>query len=151
MPSGLPDALAVGDLNGDGNLDAVAVAGDSSYGAAFLGNGAGGLLGESNFSSTIYWSPARAVTVGDFIGDGIPDLVVSGWAVEIFTGRGDGTFGEPIAHSATGFEHTGVAVANFNGDGLLDAVTSDADTGTVSELLGNGNGTLTYAGACAVC
>jgi hypothetical protein len=46
--------------------------------------------------------------------------------------------------------HTGVVVADFNGDGRLDAVTSDADTGTISELLGNGNGTLTYAGAYAV-
>ena len=46
--------------------------------------------------------------------------------------------------------HTGVAVADFNGDGKLDAVTSDADTGTVSLMLGNGNGTLTYAGAYAV-
>jgi hypothetical protein len=32
----------------------------------------------------------------------------------------------------------------------LDAVTSDADTGTVSELLGNGNGTLTFAGAYGI-
>jgi hypothetical protein len=36
-------------------------------------------------------------------------------------------------------------VADFNGDGLLDAVTSDAYKGTVSELLGNGDGTLTDA------
>ena len=43
-----------------------------------------------------------------------------------------------------------MAVADFNGDGKLDAVTSDADTGTVSLLLGNGDGTLTYAGAYAV-
>jgi chitinase len=40
-------------------------------------------------------------------------------------------------------------VADFNGDGHLDAVTSDADTGTVSLMLGNGDGTLTYAGAYA--
>ena len=70
--------------------------------------------------------------------------------VDILPGRGDGTFDSPIAHSANGNMHTGVAVADFNGDGKLDAVTSDADTGTVSELLGNGNGTLTYAGAFAV-
>jgi hypothetical protein len=76
-------------------------------------------------------------------------LVVSGGGVESFSGLGDG-FGEPIFHSANGYEHTGVAVADFNGDGLLDAVTSDADTGTVSELLGNGNRTLTYVGAYAV-
>jgi hypothetical protein len=43
-----------------------------------------------------------------------------------------------------------VAVADFNGDGKLDAVTSDADTGTVSLMMGNGNGSLTYVGAYAV-
>ena len=62
-------ALAVDDLNGDGNLDAVAVAGESgSSGEAFLGNGAGGLFLASSFYSTIYWLPALAVAVGDFTG-----------------------------------------------------------------------------------
>ncbi len=151
LGSNFAAALAVGDLNGDGNLDAVAVAGEGgSDGAAFLGNGAGQLFTSGVFFSTIYWLPARSVAVGDFTGDDIPDLVVSGGAVEIVTGLGDGAFGEPIVHSANGYEHTGVAVADFNGDGLLDAVTSDADTGTVSELMGNGSGTLTYAGAFAV-
>jgi hypothetical protein len=140
----------VGDLNGDGDLDAVAVAGEfGSDGAAFLGNGAGRLFTADVFFSSTYL-PARAVAVGDFTGDGIPDLVVSGGAVKIFVGVGDGTFNEPIVHFANGYEHTGVAVADFNGDDLLDAVTSDADTGTVTELLGNGNGTLTYAGSYAV-
>jgi hypothetical protein len=147
---GLYGDLAAGDFNDDGNLDAVGVAEGSSWGAAFLGDGAGGLFGETTFYSTNYWLPVRAVAVGDFNGDSLPDLVVSGGAVEIFTGFGDGTFGEPVAHSANGSEQTGVAVADFNGDGRLDAVTSDADTGTVSELQGNGNGTLTYAGAYTV-
>src|SRR3954452_21720573 len=59
-------------------------------------------------------------------------------------------FASAIRHTANSSMHTGVVVADFNGDGKLDAATSDADTGTVSELLGNGNGTLTYAGAYAV-
>jgi Calx-beta domain/FG-GAP-like repeat/FG-GAP repeat len=148
--SNFDPVLAVGDLNGDDNLDAVAVAGEfGSDGAAFVGNGRGGLFAASTFSSTSYL-PAWAVAVADFTRDGIPDLVVSGGAVEIFTGLGDGTFDEPIVHSANGYEHTGVAVADFNGDGQLDAVTSDADTGTVSALLGNGNGALTYTEAYAV-
>jgi hypothetical protein len=142
--SGPHGGLAVGDLNGDGNLDAVAVD-FGSGGSAFLGNGAGGLSTAGAFYGTSW---TRAVAVGDFTGDGIPDLVVSGGRVEILTGLGDGTFDEPIARYANGYEHTGVAVADFNGDGLLDAVTSDADTGTVSELLGNG--TLTYAAAYTV-
>jgi hypothetical protein len=135
----------VADLNGDGNLDAVGYGDWPVF--AYQGNGRGGLVVASYFYPT---SGTRALAVGDFTGDGIPDLAVSGGAVEIFTGLGDGTFEEPIVHFANGYEHTGVAVADFNADGKLDAVTSDADTGTVSELLGNGDGTLTYAGAYAV-
>jgi hypothetical protein len=141
----------VADLNLDGNLDAVAVGagvlwGGGSNGYAMLGNG-DGTFGYSEFATS---QDPRAVAVGDFTGEGIPDLVVAGQAVDVLTGRGNGTFDWPIAHSANGSVLTGVAVGDFNGDGKLDAVTSDSDTGTVSELRGNGDGTLTYAGAYAV-
>jgi hypothetical protein len=46
--------------------------------------------------------------------------------------------------------HTGVASGDFNGDGKPDVVTSDGDTGTVSLLLGNGDGTVRYIGAFAI-
>src|SRR6185436_15076285 len=71
-------------------------------------------------------------------------------SVDVLRGHGDGTFNAPINQIANGAMHTGVAVADFNGDGKLDTMTSDADTGTVSLMLGNGAGTLTYAGAYAV-
>ena len=37
----------------------------------------------------------------------------------------------------------GVVVEDFNGDGLLDVATANTEAGTVSVLLGNGDGTLT--------
>jgi hypothetical protein len=138
--------LAVGDLNRDGKLDAVGVAGEwGGYGIALLGYG--GAYGDFYNYHEFYTTSDRSgdVAVGDFTGDGILDLVTAGGTVDIHIGRGDGTFDAPIAFSTNANVHTGVAVADFNGDGKLDAVTSDADTGTVSELLGNGNGTLTYA------
>jgi hypothetical protein len=144
--------VAVADLNLDGNLDAVAVGagvlwgGGGSNGYAMLGNG-DGTFGYSGFATS---QDPRAVAVGDFTGEGIPDLVVAGQAVDVLTGRGDGAFDWLIAHSANGNTHTGVAVGDFNGDGRLDAVTSDADTGAVSELLGDGDGTLKDARAYAV-
>src|SRR5437870_4565475 len=42
----------------------------------------------------------------------------------------------------------GVALADLNSDGKLDAVTSNYGTGTVSVLLGNGDGT--FQGAQSV-
>jgi hypothetical protein len=149
------DALlspAVGDLNRDGNLDVVLVLGAGGDGGDVLrGDGTGWLYLRSYYSTN---TNAGAVAIGDFTGDGIPDLVVAcseyifAYAcVDLVTGRGDGTFNSPTTHSANGNIHTGVAVADFNGDGKLDVVTSDGDTGTVSLLLGNGDGTLRYIGA----
>jgi hypothetical protein len=138
--------LAVGDLNGDGDTDVVA------GGIALLGDG----YGSGSFHSPTSdpyggaFSTGGAVAIADFTGDGIPDLVAAGRTVDILVGHGDGTFDSPISYSANGSMHAGVAVADFNGDGKLDAVTSDSDTGTVSLLLGNGNGALTYAAAYPV-
>jgi hypothetical protein len=43
-----------------------------------------------------------------------------------------------------------VAVADFDRDGKLDAVTSDGDTGTVRLMLGSGNATMTKRGTYPV-
>ena len=101
-------------------------------------------------TSTPRATDPRDVAVGDFTGDGIPDLVTAGGTLDIHIGRGDGTFDEPTAYSTNANEHTGVAVADFNGDGKLDAVVSEGDTGTVSLLLGNGDGTFSAAENFAV-
>jgi hypothetical protein len=134
----------VGDLNADGNLDMV---GDDII-----------LLGPAPWSAPpIYYGDGDwhqlgqvGVAIGDFTGEGIPDLVTAISSVDIHIGRGDGTVDEPIAYSTNANVHTGVAVADFDGDGKFDVVTSDGDTGTVSLLLGNGDGTLRSAGAFAV-
>jgi hypothetical protein len=140
-----PRGLAVADLNGDGNLDAV-----SADVFVVLGNGDGTLRENSYWYNTGLSDPdPRAVAVGDLTGDGIPDLVVAGQTVVVLPGLGDGMFAAAIRQTANGSMHTGVVVADFNGDGKLDAVTADSDTGTVSELLGNGDGTLRYDGAFA--
>jgi hypothetical protein len=142
--------LAVGDLNGDGKLDAVGVDGDyGGYGVALLGNGGAGAFSTYYEFYTLSYQ-STDVAVGDFTGDGIPDLVTAGGTLEIHIGHGDGTFDAPTAYSTNATEHTGVAVADFNGDGKLDAVVSEGDTGTVSLLLGNGNGTLSAAENFAV-
>ena len=58
----------------------------------------------------------------------------------VLLGQGDGTFRSPQTFEA-GHALTGVAIGDFNRDGLQDLTLSSGDDATVSVLLGNGNGT----------
>jgi hypothetical protein len=99
---------------------------------------------------TFYPTPAQpwGVAVGDVTGDGIPDLVTSetpggfgpGGKVSVLPGKGDGTFG-PRTDYAVGNEPVTVALADLNGDGRLDIVTSNDFGDGMTVLLNNGNGT----------
>ena len=90
-----------------------------------------------------------AVAVGDFNSDGKPDLAVANstsGTVTILLNNGDGTFtqasGSPIA---VGAGPDAVAVGDFNTDGALDLAVANGKAGTVTVLLGKGNGTFTAA------
>ena len=96
-----------------------------------------------------------SVTVGDFNGDGIQDLAVANHetydgpdGISVLLGNGDGTFQEAINFGSGGNVASFVAVGDFNGDGVQDLVVAnsgDFDSGNVSVLLGNGDGTLQTA------
>src|SRR5262249_43101332 len=83
------------------------------------------------------------VAVGDFNGDGKPDLVTAnsaGGTVSVLFNNGAGAF-FPSATFSVGAFPQAVVVADFNSDGKLDLATVNPDAGTVSMLLGNGDGT----------
>jgi sugar lactone lactonase YvrE len=130
----------MGDFNGDGILD-LAVSNvdgedNSNALAILLGNGDG------TFKAAVANAGAglsfKSVTVGDFNGDGIADLVVGEFwngNPAIFLGRGDGTFAAGLAEYANSPLSSGyLAVADFNGDGIPDLAVPSQD-GTVPILL----------------
>lgn len=92
-----------------------------------------------------------SAAMGDFNGDGNEDVVtanLSGNNVSVLLGNDDGTFRPPVNY-ATQIAPSSVAVGDFNSDGNLDIVVTNIcgsdktcrSKGTVSVLLGNGDGT----------
>jgi hypothetical protein len=111
--------------------------------SVLLGNGDGSFQGQRTLEAG---RTPDSVAVGDFNGDGVPDLAVTTLNfpnVSVFLGNGDGSFRAP-RNFLLGPEAIpmSVTVGDFNGDGRLDlAVTSIGFTNGITVLLGNGDGT----------
>ncbi len=144
-----PYSLAVADLNGDGNLDIVAGNSGASSVTVLLGDGTGHFSQPSGSPFAAGTNPSidQSLVIGDFNGDGKPDLAVAdqgNTTVAILLGNGDGTFGSPSFLTALGGQKA-MAMADFNGDGNLDLAVCDTGTGTIKTYMGNGNGTFQSA------
>jgi hypothetical protein len=149
-----PVGVGVADFNGDGNQDlliTVDYPGLPRYHLpaisgvrVWLGHGDGTFSKAFTDRSNV---GTYGAAVGDFNGDGNPDLVEAnyGWPGEsgntatVLLGNGDGTFGASRNYPVLA-QPSAVAVADFNGDGILDVAV--AALGGLSILLGKGDGTL---------
>jgi flagellin-like hook-associated protein FlgL len=145
-----PTAIQLVDVNRDGRLDLLASDSQSNGVIVRIGSGDGSFSSASSFATG---TDPRSLQTGDFNRDGLVDVVVAnynasaGSSLSMLTGRGDGTFDAAVNYTV-GTGPYDLAVADINGDGLSDLVTSNYQAGTgtsVNTLLGNGDGTFRSA------
>ena len=78
-----------------------------------------------------------SVAVGDFNGDGKPDLAVANYGnVSVLLGNGDGSF-QAAQNFVAGSAPQSVAVGDFNGDGTPDLAVANSVSNNVSVLINN--------------
>ena len=126
-------AIATGDFDGDGRTD-LAVLKINQIVDVFHGNGDGTFRSLSvNTIGAFTSGTAAALAIGDFNGDGRPDIAeISNFLADpstglsILIGKGDGTFAPPVYYNAGAFPIS-LAVADFNADGIADLVVTDSD------------------------
>lgn len=122
--------IQVSDFNGDGKLDLALC--DQKDVIVMLGNGDGTFQKPTYYLADGTGDGEFSFAVGDINSDGWPDLLVSEYAFignspptfDVFPGNGDGTFqtAQVTNVTATQLPEEGIAVGDFNSDGLLDFV-----------------------------
>lgn len=139
-----PTAVALGDLDGDGDLDIVVANGNpyvlSSTISVLTNDGHGAFPSRLDY---VVGAGPSAAAITDLDGDGHPDIVVADEGnedVSVFTNAGDGTFLPRLTY-ATGTSPTSLAVGDVNGDGKFDLAVGSFNGQSVSVLLNLGGGT----------
>ena len=154
--------LLAGDFNGDGRVDlAMASRGFLSGISESLyvlgGDGAGHfqpIFAPSLSPYTMGPPLAASAAVGDFNGDGKPEILTFRYFGAMSQSQVWAWTGDPSANNLTAFRSTQssvtsipmfLAVADFNGDGKLDWAGVNPASGSVSVNLGDGTGAFTPA------
>ena len=132
-----PEAIALGDFNGDGTLDLAVSCYDTSSIAVLYGKGDGTFTEPATSLSPT--NAPDAIAVADFNGDGLPDIATAdeqGGAVSVFTNKNGTGFNNPIiSQDIGGVTPTGIAVGDFDGDGCLDLAVVYSGSNNVGILL----------------
>lgn len=140
-----PNDIAIGDVNGDLNLDLAIANHDAKYVTVLLGNGRGQFSPAPNSPVTVNSRPhPHGIAFGNFNADRNLDFVVDDWGnnrLTVLFGDGKGNFASPgISFGVGQMPYQRVRVADVNNDQVDDIITTNTEGGNVSVLLGDGKG-----------
>ncbi|MGH9729187.1 MAG: FG-GAP-like repeat-containing protein [Candidatus Acidiferrales bacterium] len=152
FPTGnTPVAAVATDFNGDGHPDLAVVNQADNTVSILLGNGDGTFQPQTVLSTGLRPS---AIVTADFNNDGQADLAITNQSANttsIFLGNGNATFVSE-ATIPTGALPVAIAAGQFNLDTNTNiglAIVNQTDN-TISNFLGNGDGTFTANGTSAL-
>jgi hypothetical protein len=83
----------------------------------------------------------HSIAIGDFDGDGNPDMATANYndGISVTLGDGIGNFGPATQFQADGNPNS-IITGDFNKDGRADLAVANSSTGNVSLFFGNGSG-----------
>lgn len=144
---GDPRTMVVADFNGDGNPDVIVGDGNGTL-REFLGDGRGHLADRGSIARV---GSVVSIAAGRFTRDGETGVAVSDLdsnTAVIFLAAHDGSLRRmwSFALPRKGDEFH-LAAADFNADGISDLVITRDNDADYEVMLGNGNGTFTFAPA----
>lgn len=139
-----------GDFNGDGRRDIIWRNSDGAY-SEWLGQSDGGFIDNYAIAGGTALTSWQIVGVGDFNGDGRADILWQNPSANVLVnwlGKADGSFMDNTANTSYSVPSgwSLAAVADYNGDGRQDILWRHI-SGTVTDWLGNANGSFTENGA----
>lgn len=139
-----PVSVALGDVDGDNNLDMVVANSGSDNVSVFLNDGMANFSGPTNYAAG---DIPESVALGFINGDNDLDLVVANRAdstVSVLLNNGLGAF-LPKVDYPTDQGPVSVAVGDLDGDSDIDVVTASDTADNASVLLNDGSGALMAA------
>jgi len=132
--------VQLGDVDGDGDLDAFVANYHHEANRVWLNNGDGTF---TDSTQSLGSSRSRDVQLGDVDGDGDLDTFVTNDGTNhVWLNNGDGTFTDST-QSLGSSTSVGVQLGDVDGDGDLDAFVANYDNQANRVWLNNGDGTFT--------
>ncbi|CAF1150131.1 unnamed protein product [Adineta steineri] len=139
----LPYSLAISDFNNDNQLDIVVANYGTNNIEIFFGCGNGTFVNQTIYTTTHQSNPA-SISVGDFNGDQLLDIVVANHGqgnIGIFLCHSNGTFGMQTTWNIDSKSRPQfVSVGYITNDTYLDVVVVDSENDRIYIIPGNGDG-----------